>query len=102
MTRYRMLETIREYAGEKLRAPGEEEAVRKRLIDWCVRFGTCFETEATPATRPVWLARVDAEYPNLRIALGEGSLCCVYARHSGSTGNRAAICVKDGSGVSKR
>src|SRR5262249_34628707 len=32
--RYRMLETVREYAGEKLAASGEVTAVRKRHRDW--------------------------------------------------------------------
>jgi predicted ATPase len=34
--RYRMLETVRQYAEERLRAQGEAEAVRDHHLAWCV------------------------------------------------------------------
>lgn len=36
-TRYRLLETIRQYASERLTASGEENAIRGRCVIWCLR-----------------------------------------------------------------
>src|SRR5262249_15622122 len=66
--RYRMLETVREYALERLRENGEEATARKRHAD-------CFLALAEEA-RPFlekqesgWLERADTEHDNLRAAL---------------------------------
>jgi predicted ATPase len=36
--RFRFLETIRQYAWERLLESGEMDAVRQRHVDWCVEF----------------------------------------------------------------
>ena len=68
-TRYRMLETIREFALERLGASGEEEAVRiahaAAHVDFAVRHALA---ELQPDGDDV-LARLEAEHPNLRAAL---------------------------------
>jgi non-specific serine/threonine protein kinase len=68
-TRYRMLETIREFALESLRASAEEETVRDRhaaaYIDFAVRYEF---TEMLPNSDQI-LALLDAEHANLRVAL---------------------------------
>jgi non-specific serine/threonine protein kinase len=73
--RYRMLETIREYAAERLReqgtatAGGEEEAARNRHLAWFLRLAQ----EAGPSLRgpaaAETIAGLDTEMGNLRAAL---------------------------------
>jgi predicted ATPase/class 3 adenylate cyclase len=68
-TRYRMLETIREYALERLREAGEEEAVRGR---GCAYFLALAERadRLTDSERAPLLDRLEVEHDNLRTALG--------------------------------
>jgi predicted ATPase/class 3 adenylate cyclase/DNA-binding CsgD family transcriptional regulator len=67
--RYRMLETLRQYAAERLRETAEETEVRKRQLDWC----TSFAESALPALvgpqQAIWLARLEREHDNFRSAL---------------------------------
>ena len=67
--RLAMLETVREYALERLAMDPDADAVHDRLATWCLGFAR----EATPhlvrADRVAWLARLDAELPNLLAAL---------------------------------
>lgn len=66
--RYRMLETIREYALEKLCESGEERHARERHAD----FFLALAEEAKPFVRRQerdWLKRLDTEHDNLRGAL---------------------------------
>lgn len=71
-TRYRMLETIRQYARERLIESGEAAAV----ADWHFRFfGAFAETAAeglTGPSMPDWLDRLDVELDNLGAALEWG------------------------------
>src|SRR5262249_5912499 len=64
--RYRFLETIRQYAEGKLLDAGEAAAARDRHRDWYVGFAERAEAQ----DRTWYLNRVDAEYDNLRAALG--------------------------------
>jgi predicted ATPase len=68
-TRYRMLETIREYAMEKLQEGGEAGARRlhaEYYVAYCGR-----ASKELRGTDPLpWLARLDEEQPNIRLALG--------------------------------
>ncbi|HEY4026167.1 MAG TPA: LuxR C-terminal-related transcriptional regulator [Candidatus Dormibacteraeota bacterium] len=67
--RYRLLEPVRQYGRERLRAAGEEPAMRRRHRDWCARLAAA---EAArwwgPAQREV-LERLETEHENLRAAL---------------------------------
>jgi non-specific serine/threonine protein kinase len=68
--RYRMLESIREYANERLQEAGEGAAVRARHCDYFVRL----VEEAEPALaggpdHPRWRGRLLQEQDNLRAAL---------------------------------
>ena len=68
-TRYRMLETIREFAEERLEASGEAEAVRKRHAAYFMAFAERYElAELLPDGDRV-LALLEAEHANLRAAL---------------------------------
>jgi len=66
--RYRLLETIREYAAARLREAGEEEATRDRHLD---HFLSYVEGDRPP-NKDVWRVRMQAEHGNLRAALDHG------------------------------
>jgi len=68
-SRYRMLETMRQYALEKLVDAGERDALHDRHLDYFLQFA---ETAAPHLIRPEqleWLVQLDADYENLRFAL---------------------------------
>ena len=67
--RFRMLETIREYALEHLEESGELEQLRARHAEHFLRLGLRAESELTGAQQHVWLERLAADYDNLRAAL---------------------------------
>jgi tetratricopeptide (TPR) repeat protein len=66
-SRYRMLETIRQFAWEELRQAEEEDELRARHRDWCLTLAEAVEF-ATPLA-PARMARLAAEQDNLRAAL---------------------------------
>jgi non-specific serine/threonine protein kinase len=68
--RFVMLETIRDFALERLEASGEEAKVRDRHALWCLRLAE--RTEASAFGDPEQRARFDrlqADYDNVRAAL---------------------------------
>lgn len=67
-TRYRMLDTIREYAIEKLQQ-GDEHGIRRRHCRYFVQF--CEQGHAALRSRDQvdWLKRLDEEQGNIRLAL---------------------------------
>jgi len=66
---YRLLETVRLYAREKLSAAGEEETVRRRHRDWYLEFAEQAEHELQGPALQAWLERMEAEHDNIRAAL---------------------------------
>ncbi|HEU5432304.1 MAG TPA: tetratricopeptide repeat protein, partial [Thermomicrobiales bacterium] len=67
--RFRMLETMREYAGDRLREAGEEHATQDRLAAWCLTLAERAEPELAGPAQERWLRRLTAEHDNLRAAL---------------------------------
>ena len=67
--RFGMLETIREYGLECLRAAGEEIATRQRHLTWCLALADRAEPELTGADQQEWFARLQIEHDNLRAGL---------------------------------
>ena len=67
--RFTMLETIREFALERLVSSGEAETIRCRHADWCLDLAERGYTEVNGATPRLWLDRLDADHANLRAAL---------------------------------
>lgn len=70
--RYGMLETVREFALERLAESGELEDTRRRHAAWCRRFGEVagpFLESAVP-DQWRWFTRLRDERHNLRAALG--------------------------------
>jgi tetratricopeptide (TPR) repeat protein len=68
-TRYRMLETIRQYAREKLIESGEEAALRQRHLSYYVQLAERAEPELVSFDQFAWLDRLEAEFDNIRSAL---------------------------------
>ena len=71
-TRYRMLETIRQYARDRLVEANEAEAIAGRHVTW---FAALAEAAAPGLRGPAmvdWLDRIDAEAENIRAALEWG------------------------------
>jgi predicted ATPase/class 3 adenylate cyclase len=66
--RYWMLETIREYAGEKLDASGSEEAMETHA-EWFARLLTRAEPKLESSAQDAWLNRLEDEHDNIRTAL---------------------------------
>jgi predicted ATPase len=68
--RYRMLETIREYARERLRQAGEDEEARRRYMDWVVTFVESARGEILGPHPDAAQDRLEPELGNIRDALG--------------------------------
>ena len=66
-TRYWMLETIREYAAERLDVSGEAEELRHRYAEWFLSLAE--EAEPHLTTDAEWLDRLEVEVDNVRSAL---------------------------------
>ncbi len=67
--RYRLLESLREYAAEKLKERVEEEVVQERFSQWAVDWLTEISKRLLQTSRIEWQQRIDKEYENLRRAL---------------------------------
>ena len=67
-TRYRALETIRQYGVERLDEAGESAEARSRHLRWCLAESEALEPRAL-ATRPGWRAAFDQVADELRGAL---------------------------------
>jgi predicted ATPase len=67
--RYRLLETVRQYAAEQLEEAGEREAFERRHRDWYVELAESDPTPAGDLPAQDRLRRLDLERDNLRAAL---------------------------------
>jgi non-specific serine/threonine protein kinase len=70
VARYRLLETIRQYAHDKLLSCGELERTRDRLLNYFLCLAERAEPELRRADQIRWLDRLEGELDNLRAALG--------------------------------
>ena len=68
-SRFRMLETIREYGLEKLATAGDREDVRDRHAAWCVDLASQSDAGLNSPEQSEWLARLQLEQENFRAAL---------------------------------
>src|SRR5215218_3459293 len=69
--RYRLLETIRQYAADRLVEAGEAAATRDRHLAWSLAFAAALEPELR-RDLDAWRTRLEREHDNLRAALDWG------------------------------
>jgi predicted ATPase/class 3 adenylate cyclase len=67
--RFWMLETIREYAAERLDELEDDEGVRLRHAESFLRLAEEAEPHLTGSNQGPWLARLEAEHDNFRLSL---------------------------------
>ena len=78
-----MLETIREYAVEKLAESGRERIARAQHADYFLAFAETAEPQLNGPEQQTWLDRMDREHDNLRSALN-------WRLHNGTPDDKAA------------
>lgn len=88
VARYRLLETIRHYAGERLEDAGEAPLLRSRHLEYYTLLAEHTEDELLSSKQALSLERLELEHDNLRAALAWGSNS--QAEQSGSYGLRLA------------
>jgi non-specific serine/threonine protein kinase len=70
--RYRLLETVRQYARDKLMEAGEAEEMRNRHLDYFVQLTESAEQALIGYAALSWINRLEAESDNLRAAFEWG------------------------------
>jgi predicted ATPase/class 3 adenylate cyclase len=68
-SRYRLLETVRQYAGERLGERGEAEVVRDNHLSWCVALADKAGPHLQGPDGTAWLTCLETEHDNLRAGL---------------------------------
>jgi predicted ATPase len=68
-TRYRLLETVRQYGWERLVEAEEAAAARDRHRDWCMALAERARPGLRGAQQQEWRERLEVEHDNLRAAL---------------------------------
>ncbi len=68
-SRFRLLDTIREYAAEHLEVRGETALVQGRHRDWYVALATQAAAELSGADQRRWLDRLELEHDDIRAVL---------------------------------
>jgi DNA-binding CsgD family transcriptional regulator len=66
---YRMLETVREFALERLEESGEASVVHRRQVLHAMQFAVMAEREVYGPDQTTWFVRLEQEHDNLRTAL---------------------------------
>jgi len=69
VSRYGLLEAVRQYAHEKLTGAGEEERLRQRHAAFFVRLAEEVEAELKGGHQETWLVYLEREHDNFRAAL---------------------------------
>jgi tetratricopeptide (TPR) repeat protein len=67
--RYGMLETIREFAQDRLTASGDEAALRRAHAAYFLSLAEHAQPQLYGPEQGSWLRRLEAEHPNFRVAL---------------------------------
>ena len=67
--RYRLLETVRQYAQERLAEAGETPTIQARYLDWLVDLAERAEPELRGPLQVAWMDRLEIEQDNTRAVL---------------------------------
>ena len=67
--RYRLLETVRQYAADLLTETGEADDVQARAASWFLKFAEEVKPKLSGPEQGMWLSRLEAEHDNLRASL---------------------------------
>ena len=67
-TRYRLLETVREYAAQRLDATGARGELQRRHAAWFLELAETAAPELSGERQGAWFAKLEAEQDNLRAA----------------------------------
>jgi tetratricopeptide (TPR) repeat protein len=73
VTRYGLLETVRHYAGDRLREAGEEVHVQRQHLAYFLTMAEEAESQLTGSDQQAWLERLETERDNLRTALSRSA-----------------------------
>jgi predicted ATPase/DNA-binding winged helix-turn-helix (wHTH) protein len=84
--RYRLLETVRQYAEERLAETGGAADVRSKHAAWCVEFAEQAQSRFAGSQQSTWFEVVEREQENLRAALAHGG-----DASDGTSGLRLAV-----------
>ena len=90
-SRYRLLDTIKEYAASRLAASGEEDALRLRHRDYLLRYGEYVVSRAFVRGAPTWPERV-ALYRSITVDLPNYRLALVTSLRRGDTAEGLRMC----------
>ena len=88
--RYRLLETVRQYAREKLSESGETARLRDRHLDYYLELAGRAEPELVGAEQVAWFSRLEREHDNFHHAL---AWSLAGAAAGPQAGLRLAICL---------
>jgi predicted ATPase/DNA-binding CsgD family transcriptional regulator len=88
VARYRQLETLRAYGSHRLEASGESQSVQGRHAAIYLELAEALAPQADGPENANWLHKLDAEYDNLRAALGW------LAAHDAARGLRLAVAIE--------
>ncbi|MGW5053523.1 ATP-binding protein [Actinokineospora sp. NPDC004072] len=91
VARYRMLETVRQYGEDRLRASGHLADQRLRHLDWYRRLTARFAEGSFGPDQTAWLGLFAAEHANLRAALD----CCASDPELAATGLRIFVDLRE-------
>ena len=94
-TRYWMLETIHDYAREKLQESGEAEPLQREHALYFMRLAEDAEPHLTGKKQQEWLDRLEDDYDNIRAALEWAN----EQARAGETGEVSAIGNREKGGV---
>ena len=75
-SRFRMLETLRQYGAGRLAEAGEREAGATRHLAWAAALAAEAEPHLDGTEQAEWLERLAVEHDNLRSALGWAATVC--------------------------
>lgn len=91
--RYRLLDSLREFAGGKLTRSGERAGAEERHLRWCEEIAEAARRGLYSPEEATWVARVDVEIPNIIVAARGAQSRGDAVRAAGLVGSFMALAV---------